>query len=103
MDEAELRALRYAATLHDIGKLGVPEAILNKPGPLTDEERPAIERHPLIGERILSPVEFLADAAAARARRPRALGRRPATPTASPASRSRSARASCSPATPTTR
>jgi HD-GYP domain-containing protein (c-di-GMP phosphodiesterase class II) len=39
----------------------VPEAILNKPGPLTDEERPAIERHPLIGEGILSPVEFLAE------------------------------------------
>ena len=70
-----LSALRYAATLHDIGELGVPEAILNKPGPLTDEERPAIERHPLIGEGILSPVEFLADVAAAGARRPRALGR----------------------------
>jgi diguanylate cyclase (GGDEF)-like protein len=62
LDETQLNALRYAATLHDIGELGVPEAILNKPGPLTDEERPAIERHPLIGEGILSPVEFLADA-----------------------------------------
>jgi diguanylate cyclase (GGDEF)-like protein len=62
LDETQLSALRYAATLHDIGELGVPEAILNKPGPLTDEERPAIERHPLIGEGILSPVEFLADA-----------------------------------------
>jgi diguanylate cyclase (GGDEF)-like protein len=62
MGEAELRNLRYAAILHDIGELGVPEAILNKPGPLTEEERPAIERHPLIGEGILSPVEFLADA-----------------------------------------
>jgi HD-GYP domain-containing protein (c-di-GMP phosphodiesterase class II) len=40
----------------------VPEAILNKPGPLSAEERPAIERHPLIGEGILSPLEFLADA-----------------------------------------
>jgi hypothetical protein len=62
MDDADLRALRYAATLHDIGELGVPEAILNKPGPLTDEERPAVERTPLIGEGILSPVDFLADA-----------------------------------------
>ena len=62
IDEAELAALRHAATLHDIGELGVPEAILNKPGPLTEEERPAIERHPLIGEGILSPLEFLADA-----------------------------------------
>ena len=62
MSEAELSALRYAATLHDIGELGVPEAILNKPGPLTEDERPAVEQHPLIGEGILSPIEFLADA-----------------------------------------
>jgi HD-GYP domain-containing protein (c-di-GMP phosphodiesterase class II) len=40
----------------------VPEAILNKPGPLSEDERPAIERHPLIGEGILSPLEFMADA-----------------------------------------
>ena len=62
MSEAQLSALRYAATLHDIGELGVPEAILNKPGPLTADERPAVEQHPLIGEGILSPIEFLADA-----------------------------------------
>jgi HD-GYP domain-containing protein (c-di-GMP phosphodiesterase class II) len=62
LTEGDLAALRYAATLHDIGELGVPEAILNKPGPLTEEERPAIQRHPLIGEGILSPVDFLADA-----------------------------------------
>jgi len=61
LSETELKALRYAAALHDIGELGVPEAILNKPGPLTDEERPAIQRHPLIAEGILSPLEFLAD------------------------------------------
>jgi HD-GYP domain-containing protein (c-di-GMP phosphodiesterase class II) len=61
LGEGDLGALRYAATLHDIGELGVPEAILNKPGPLTDEERPAIQRHPLISEGILSPIEFLAD------------------------------------------
>ena len=40
MDERDLCALRYAATLHDIGELGVPESILGKPGPLTGEERP---------------------------------------------------------------
>jgi diguanylate cyclase (GGDEF)-like protein len=62
MAEGDLAALRYAATLHDIGELGVPEAILNKPGPLTEEERPAVESTPLIAEGILSPVEFLADA-----------------------------------------
>jgi diguanylate cyclase (GGDEF)-like protein len=62
MSPRQLRALRYAAILHDIGELGVPEEILNKPGPLTADERPAIERHPLIAEGILSPVEFLGDA-----------------------------------------
>ncbi len=62
LGDHELRTLRYAATLHDIGELGVPEAILNKAGPLSDDERPAVERHPLIGEGILSPVDFLADA-----------------------------------------
>jgi HD-GYP domain-containing protein (c-di-GMP phosphodiesterase class II) len=62
LTKAELSALRYAAALHDIGELGVPEAILNKPGPLTEDERPAVERTPLIGEGILSPVDFMADA-----------------------------------------
>jgi len=62
LDEADVSALRYAATLHDIGELGVPEAILNKPGPLTEDERPAVQRHPLIGEGILAPIDFLADA-----------------------------------------
>jgi diguanylate cyclase (GGDEF)-like protein len=62
LEEDALAALRDAAALHDIGELGVPEAILNKPGPLSEDERPAIERHPLIGEGILSPLEFMADA-----------------------------------------
>ncbi|MEA2428161.1 MAG: hypothetical protein QOF37_1789, partial [Thermoleophilaceae bacterium] len=59
MSEEELQALRYAAAFHDIGKIAVPEGILNKPGPLTDAERQAVERHPLIGEQILMPVDFL--------------------------------------------
>ena len=61
MSGAELRTLRYGATFHDIGKLAVPEAILAKPGPLTPGERCAIEQHTAAGERILSPVGFLAD------------------------------------------
>jgi HD-GYP domain-containing protein (c-di-GMP phosphodiesterase class II) len=60
MSEDELRDLRYAAAFHDIGKIAVPEAILNKPGPLTEDERLQLERHPLVGEQILEPVEFLA-------------------------------------------
>ena len=80
----------------------MPEAILNKPGPLTDEERPAIERHPLIGEGILSPVEFLAGSLPlVRAAHERFDGT--GYPTGCPARRSRWGRASCSPATATTR
>ncbi|MGH3992361.1 MAG: GAF and HD-GYP domain-containing protein, partial [Pseudonocardiaceae bacterium] len=55
VDEAGLRTLRYAAVFHDIGKLSVPEAILNKPGPLTEEELAVVQRHTLVGEQILAP------------------------------------------------
>jgi len=61
MSERELRTLHYAAIFHDIGKVAVPEAILNKREPLTPGERGEIERHTVVGERILSTVEFLAD------------------------------------------
>jgi putative nucleotidyltransferase with HDIG domain len=61
MDGEERRLVRYGAAFHDIGKLAVPESILSKPGPLTAEERKAIEQHTVVGERILSPVAFLAD------------------------------------------
>jgi HD-GYP domain-containing protein (c-di-GMP phosphodiesterase class II) len=56
-----LRRLEYAALLHDIGKIGVPQEILNKPGPLTASERAVIETHPILGDRILAPIERLAD------------------------------------------
>jgi HD-GYP domain-containing protein (c-di-GMP phosphodiesterase class II) len=56
-----LRRLEYAALLHDIGKIGVPQEILNKPGPLTQSERAVIETHPILGDRILAPIERLAD------------------------------------------
>ncbi len=49
--EAEL--LRHASPMHDIGKIGIPDRVLLKPGPLTPEERGIIERHPEIGARIL--------------------------------------------------
>ena len=55
----ELRDVRYGAAFHDIGKIAVPEAVLNKPGPLTDAERAQVERHVLVGEQILAPVDFL--------------------------------------------
>lgn len=48
--------LSLSAKLHDIGKVGVPEAVLNKPGRLTLEEQRLVAEHPVIGERILAPI-----------------------------------------------
>jgi response regulator RpfG family c-di-GMP phosphodiesterase len=56
LDRRQLNHLSLAARLHDIGKVGIPEAILNKPGPLTLAEDLLIREHPVIGERILAPV-----------------------------------------------
>ncbi len=55
---AELEGVNTGALLHDIGKLGVPEYVLLKPGKLTDEEFDKIKKHPEIGAAILDPVEF---------------------------------------------
>jgi diguanylate cyclase (GGDEF)-like protein len=55
-----LRLLEYGALLHDIGKIGIPGYILQKPGPLTPEEFAIMREHPVIGERILASVPFLA-------------------------------------------
>lgn len=53
-------SLSYAALFHDVGKLGIPEAILNKPGKLTEEEWITMRRHPDIALKILEPVNFFA-------------------------------------------
>lgn len=63
IDGDELANLRHAASLHDIGKVAIPDAIINKPGPLTDEEWSFLRRHTLIGERILSAAPALGGAA----------------------------------------
>src|SRR5947207_392200 len=54
--DRQRRELSLAAKLHDIGKVGVPEAILNKPGPLTLAESMVVREHPAIGERILRSI-----------------------------------------------
>lgn len=59
----ELRALEYGALLHDVGKIGVPDAILRKPGKLTEEEWVQMRLHPLHGCEILRGVAFLEGAA----------------------------------------
>ncbi len=58
---SEVDTVRLAALLHDIGKIGIDGAILNKPGALTDEERHIINHHPTIGADILAPLSFLND------------------------------------------
>ncbi len=62
-DPEELRALRFGARLHDVGKIGVPDSILNKPGPLDADEWQLMRQHPAIGSRILEPIARLKDAA----------------------------------------
>jgi putative two-component system response regulator len=56
LDERELQDLEMAAILHDVGKIAIPEKILNKKTKLTDEEFAIIRQHPVIGETILKPV-----------------------------------------------
>ena len=59
----EVRAVRYGGILHDIGKIGVDEAIIRKPGPLTPEETAQMRRHPDIGAQIISQMRFERDVA----------------------------------------
>ncbi len=62
LPDGDLLALEQGARLHDIGKLGISDTILMKPGPLTAEERRTMERHPEIGCEIVAHIDFLQDA-----------------------------------------
>jgi HD-GYP domain-containing protein (c-di-GMP phosphodiesterase class II) len=55
----DLNTLRYASEIHDIGKISIPDFILNKPGKLNNLERRMIELHPVKGAQIIAPLEFL--------------------------------------------
>ncbi|HWP97130.1 MAG TPA: HD domain-containing phosphohydrolase [Syntrophomonadaceae bacterium] len=57
--DKRLETLRIGALIHDIGKIGIDQNILNKPGKLTDEERHHIEMHPSLGQQICSPLKAL--------------------------------------------
>ena len=59
VSEKLLKNIEYAALLHDMGKIGIDERIITKPGKLTDEEYKEMKKHPQIGYHILSPIEFL--------------------------------------------
>jgi putative nucleotidyltransferase with HDIG domain len=60
---AGVEEIEFAFLLHDVGKVAIPDAILYKPGPLTDKERALMEQHPLIGVEIVRGIEFLGPAA----------------------------------------
>jgi HD-GYP domain-containing protein (c-di-GMP phosphodiesterase class II) len=59
LSEEEIVHIRRGALLHDIGKMGIPDAILLKPGPLTPEEREVIKLHPGYAYALLKPIPFL--------------------------------------------
>ena len=59
LSEAERKKLRYASILHDIGKIGIPGRILDKPGKLTEDEYEVVKRHPVLGEELIKDVPFL--------------------------------------------
>jgi len=61
MSEEKIESLKYAAVLHDVGKIGVSEMILNKEGKLLDSEWEAIRSHPVIGQTIIKGIKFMFD------------------------------------------
>ena len=63
LDAEQTRSLEFGSLLHDIGKIGVPDAILRKPAKLTEEEWVLMREHPLHGQKILRGIEFLEGAA----------------------------------------
>ncbi|HEV3142375.1 MAG TPA: HD domain-containing phosphohydrolase [Gemmataceae bacterium] len=62
LSEEEKKPLRRGAALHDIGKIAIPDAILNKPGRLTPEEYEIVKQHPIAGIRIVEPLRSIRDA-----------------------------------------
>ncbi len=59
LEGVSLKRLELGALFHDIGKIGIPETILSKPGPLTPEEREIVQTHPELGEKIIAPIDRL--------------------------------------------
>lgn len=60
LPEIMAKNIEYAALLHDVGKIGIEESILGKPGKLTDEEKESVRKHPTIGKKLLAPISLLA-------------------------------------------
>jgi putative two-component system response regulator len=58
LSDSAIEAVTYGAVLHDVGKIGIAEAVLTKPGQLTESERAEMQRHPAIGDGILRPLHL---------------------------------------------
>jgi putative nucleotidyltransferase with HDIG domain len=63
LNREQMKALEFGSLLHDIGKIGVPDSILRKPGKLTEEEWVLMREHPMHGQQILRGIDFLQGAA----------------------------------------
>lgn len=98
-----LREVEHVAVLHDIGKVGIPDAVLQKQGRLTEGEWELMRQHPAIGERIVRRHRDAGPTSRRRSAQSTSAGAAADTPTAWLKRPSRSPAASCSPATPTTR
>jgi putative two-component system response regulator len=59
LDARAVEVVRLGAILHDVGKIGIPDSVLMKSGPLSTEERALMRTHPLLGDRLLEPLELL--------------------------------------------
>ena len=59
LTEEDLKNIQFGSQLHDIGKMVIPDEILHKPGPLTDEEREVMKKHPIYAYEILKDIKFL--------------------------------------------
>jgi putative nucleotidyltransferase with HDIG domain len=59
IDQRELNHVRRGALLHDIGKMGIPDSILHKPGPLDEDEWELMKKHPIFAYNMLKSIEFL--------------------------------------------
>jgi putative two-component system response regulator len=58
LSDSAIEAVTYGAVLHDVGKIGIAEMVLSKPGDLTEDERAEMQRHPVIGDGILRPLHL---------------------------------------------
>ncbi len=63
LSEKLVRNIEFAALIHDIGKIGIKDSVLGKPSRLSESEYELIKKHPIIGEQIIAPVEFLTNVA----------------------------------------